>query len=181
MPLIFCNISWMSEYQGHRRVDHPEDHPQRGGSWVLEHGTAHECCNFLPDDKGVVYGYVETWRGRGDEEGYDTQIKIENLGANIEDPFIDNIDVVWIATHENGGRRVVGWYKDARVYRHRQTHDYYPTHQHQRDDVDNYRITAKQENVTLIAENDRELRLGTGKGELCSKVVYEEMNEVAYS
>jgi len=150
----------MREYQGHLRIDQPDDQPQRGGRWVLEHGTAHECCNFLPDDNGIIYGHVETWRG--DEDGYDTQIRIENLGASIDDQYVDNIDVIWMATHENGGRRVVGWYRNARIYRHRQTHDYYPTNQHQRDNVDSFRITAKKENTYLITENNRELRLGSG-------------------
>lgn len=159
MPQLFCNISWMREYQGHLRIDQPDDRPYRGGSWVLEHGTAQECCNFLPDDNGIIYGHVETWR-----DDHDTQIRIEKLGASIDDQYIDNVDVIWIATHEKGGRRVVGWYRNARVYRHRQTHEHYPTNQHKRDKVNSYRITAKKENSYLIPENDRSLKLGSGKG-----------------
>ena len=162
MPLLFCNICWMREYKGHHRMNGPEDQPQRGGRWVLEHGTAHECCNFLPGESGIVYGHVETWRG--DDDGYDTQIRIENLGANSDDPFVDDVDVIWTATHENGGRRVVGWYRNARVFRQRQHHNDYPTEQHERDKVNSYRIRASQENVHLITENRRNLRLGTGRG-----------------
>lgn len=162
MPFLFCNICWMSEYKGHRRVFQPDDQPQRGGRWVTENGTAHECCNFLPDKNGIVYGHVETWKGN--ENGYDTKIKIEKLGANIDDEYIDGISVIWIATHENGGRRVVGWYKNARVYRVRQHHENFPTHQHKRDKLDSYRVVTSEENATLIPENLRSLRLGSGPG-----------------
>lgn len=162
MPYLFCNIAWMNEYQGHRRINQPEDQPQRGGRWVLEHGTAHECCNFLSDEDGNVYGHVETWRG--DEDGYDTQIRIEKLGADIEDAYVEGVDVIWLATHENGGRLVVGWYKNARVYRNRQFFEYYPTHQHQRDNVDSYRIAASVNDVFVITESERKFNLGTGGG-----------------
>ena len=159
MPKLFCHISWMREYKGHHRIDEQIDEPERGGFDDVKHGTAHECCNFLPDENGMVYGHVETWKG--DEDGFDAQIRIENLGANISDPDIDGIDVIWTATHDMGGKRVVGWYRNARVYRERQFHKKgtYPTEQHRRDNVGSYRITANEKNVTLIAENLRYLRL----------------------
>jgi len=170
MPKLFCHISWMWEYKGHHRIDGQTDQPKRGGRYVVENGEAHECCNFLPDENGMVYGHVETSKdGKNGKKGYDAQIKIENLGTNKNDPHIDGVDVIWTATHENGGKRVVGWYGNARVYRVRQYHKEgtYPTEQHRRDRVRSYRITAKQEDVTLIAENERNLILnpnGAKKG-----------------
>ncbi|MEI7869675.1 MAG: HNH endonuclease [Candidatus Methylumidiphilus sp.] len=156
MPKLFCHISWMREYKGHHRIDGQIDQPKRGGFKDVKHGTAHECCNFLPDENGMVYGHVETSKdGKNGKKGYDAQIKIENLGTNKNDPHIDGIDVIWTATHDTGGKRVVGWYKNARVYRERQTHEEYPTVQYETDNVYSYRITAKQEDVTLIAENNR--------------------------
>ena len=161
MPLLFCHIAWMREYKGHHRAGGQEDPPQRGGRYVDEHGEAHECCNFLPGENGVVYGHVETWRGG--EDGFDAQIKIENLGANSDDS-IDGIDVIWTATHQMGGKRVVGWYRNARVYRNRHRHgNRYPTNQHRRDHVDSYRITAAQEDAHLIPENKRNLLLDKAK------------------
>ena len=153
MPKLFCHIAWMREYKGHHRIDGQIDQPERGGRYVVENGEAFECCNFLPDENGMVYGHVETWKG--DEDGFDAQIRIENLGANEGAPHIDGTDVIWTATHDTGGKRVVGWYRNARVYRERQTHKQYPTVQHETDGVNSYRITAKQEDVTLIAENNR--------------------------
>jgi len=160
MPILFCNIAWMREYKGIFRLDQePDDIPQRGGEWVNENSTAGECCNFLTSENGYVYGHVEASRG-----GQDHQVRIENLGANNNDDYVDDVEVIWIATHKNGGRRVVGWYKNAKVYRWRKYHDEYPTEQHEEDDIDNYRIKANQEDVHLIAQNQRKLRIGNGKG-----------------
>lgn len=155
MPLMFCNVSWMREYKGHHRLDGKIDAPQRGGSYVNEHGIAHECCNFLADKDGIVYGHVETIRGEKD-----TKIDIsKNLDAPKNAELVEGIDVVWIATHENGGRRVIGWYKNATIYRERQYYKKFPTKQHKRDSIESYRIVAEQKNVYLIPENERSLRL----------------------
>jgi len=160
MPLLFCNIAWMTNYKGQYDQDgNIFDQPERGGDYVQKNGEAHESCNFLSDSSGLVYGHVETWRGNN-ETGHDTDIKIENLGAIKRDLYIDGIDVIWISTHEEGGRRVVGWYKNARVYRARQFHGAESvTDQHERDNVDSFRIVARQEDVFLIPEDDRSLIL----------------------
>lgn len=164
MPLLFCNIAWMSNYKG--QYDHDGniiDKPERGGEYVQENGEAHESCNFLPDSSGLVYGHVETWRGNN-ETGRDTEIKIENLGASKRDLYIDGIDVIWISTHEKGGKRVVGWYKNARVYRARQSHGAeFATEQHERDNIHTYRIVARYEDVFLINEGERSLILDPNK------------------
>lgn len=159
MPLMFCNVSWMREYKGHHRLDGEMDAPQRGGSYVDQTGKAHECCNFLPDKNGIVYGHVETWKG--DEDGKDTRIDITKLGADKNAQLVDGIDIIWIATHKEGGRRVIGWYKNATVYRERQFHSklQFPTRQHKKDNIKSYRIKARLEDVHLIHENKRDLKL----------------------
>jgi hypothetical protein len=98
----------------------------------------------------------------------DRQIKIENLGVNSSAESMDGIDVVWVATNpEEGGRRVVGWYHKATVYRRRQEFESFPSSQHKKDGVDTYRIYAKSEDATLLPFEERSapaLRLGTGTG-----------------
>jgi hypothetical protein len=89
-------------------------------------------------------------------------------GANAGDESIDGVDVVWIAREpERGGRRVVGWYRNATVYHHRQEFENYPSPQHSKDEIDTYRIRARSEDATLLPLEDRSdprFRLGTGKG-----------------
>ena len=46
-----------------------------------------------------------------------TGIDIGRLGAERSDNCVHPVDVVWTATRPKGGRVVVGWYRDAKVYR----------------------------------------------------------------
>jgi 5-methylcytosine-specific restriction protein A len=123
-------------------------------------GTAHECCNFL-SHQGFVYGHVESIRGEKD-----TKIVIENLGATKKDDCVGMVDVIWTATSKDGGRRVIGWYRNATIFRNRKyfENNSGPTKQHQKDKITNYRIRAKTNDVYLIPENERNLRLGSGTG-----------------
>jgi hypothetical protein len=61
------------------------------------------------------------------------------LGAKPNAPFVDHVDVVWTATDlKKQGRRVVGWYRDARVYRDRVPFPELPSAQHR---LENSRTT----------------------------------------
>jgi hypothetical protein len=154
----------MSRYEG---LDRKPDKIVGGGQYVRQHGKGHEVCNFLPCTDGYVYGHVETIKGNKDR-----QIKVENIGSNSGDAneeSVNGVDVVWIATNpDEGGRRVVGWYRNATVYRQRQD---FPkallTCQHKRDEISSYRIRVAVGDATLLPLEDRSnpaLRLGTGKG-----------------
>src|SRR4051812_46820892 len=113
MPIIVCHVGWMAGYEG--LVGRPDD-IIGGGAWVKKHKNGGETCNFLKCDDDYVYGHVETIKGK-----IDRLISIENLGARPGAPFVDHVDVIWTATDpEKKGRRVVGWYRDARVYRDRE-------------------------------------------------------------
>jgi len=158
MPILVCHIGWMAAYEG--LVGQP-DRIVGGGAWVKKHKDGGETCNFLACDDGQVYGHVETIKKK-----IDRPISIELLGAKPGASFVDHIDVVWTATNPNkGGRWVVGWYRDARVYRERVSFDKTPSPQHRREKhLQNYRITTKAENATLIPFKQRDIRLGRGKG-----------------
>jgi hypothetical protein len=154
-PLFFCNIGWMAHYYGQEgRADRIEG----GGSYVVEHGRGGEVCNFLPADDGYVYGHVETFGKEADKS-----IHLEALGC--KGLSIGGVDVVWTAKHpREGGRRVIGWYRNATIFRARQEFPKYPSKQHRLDQLGSYRIRAKKEDAHLLAEDDRELRLGHGPG-----------------
>jgi len=138
-----------------------------GGQYVKEHGEGHEVCNFLPGTDGYVYGHVETIRN-----GVDRQIELKNIVANAGNAgaeSMNGVDVVWVATHpDEGGRRVVGWYRNATVYRRRQKYEKAVlTRQHKKDEIHSYRIRAKEGDATLLRLEDRSdpaLRLGKGEG-----------------
>lgn len=102
MSILICNVTWLENYTG------PEEVVFGGGSHVEKHKRGNEELNFA-DLNGKYYGYVAT-------QGH--EIKIERLGASSNDDYIDNILVVWVARHpDRTGVKIIGWYKNARLYR----------------------------------------------------------------
>jgi hypothetical protein len=104
-PIIYFNIGWMAAYAGH------SNDPISGGhQYLAEHAFGGEAFNFLPDADGVV---------RGCRPGSNKGLRIERLGAQDKAvSYVDGVTVVWMAREPKGGRTlVVGWYRNARVYR----------------------------------------------------------------
>lgn len=139
MPIIFCNVGWMNRYNG---ID--GDSIERGGKFN-QHSIGHEVCNFS-NNAGILYGYVQP-AGR---------IKVEKLGAGKNDDFASGVTVVWTAGPESGGTVVVGWYKDATVYREAQTIAKQSAIQ-KKNGVNTYRITAPADKAVLLPVEQREL------------------------
>src|SRR5437868_5201445 len=140
--LLFCNIGWMSRYQG---LKGKPDKIVGGGKFVDENKRGAEVCNFLRAEDGYVYGHVETWHGRN-TGAIDREIHLEKFGGGRGDS--DKFDVIWTATDpENRGRKIVGWYKDAEVFRHRQYFDSFPSKQHRKDEVESYRVSVRAKNA----------------------------------
>lgn len=155
--LVFFNIGWMSWYKG---LDKQADKIVGGGKHVDLNGTGHEVCNFLACKDGYVYGHVESISGK-----IDRQIIVENMGGDKKDCSLTGITLVWTATHPTeGGRRIVGWYRNAKIFRMRQQFSKLPSRQHRADDLDSYRVLALAEDAHLLDVDLRELRMPRGKG-----------------
>lgn len=155
--IIFCNIGWMSRYKG---LDKQADKIVGGGSYVRENATGGEVCNFLGCADGNVYGHVETIQGDTDR-----QIHIEKFGALEHDDMLSGITLVWVATHPTEkGRRVVGWYQNATIFRHRQYFDQPPSKQHKKDNIGSYRVRALTKDMCVLDVDERILSMPNGKG-----------------
>lgn len=139
MPLLFCNVGWMKHYNG---ID--GDSIKRGGEYN-QHSIGHEVCNFS-NNAGTLYGYVQPTG----------QIKIERLGAGKKDDSVSGVTVVWTAGPKSGGTVVVGWYKDATVFREAQK-IVKPNAIQKKNNVGNYRVKASTENAVLLPVELREL------------------------
>lgn len=74
--------------------------------------------------------------------------------------------VVWTATDpKRKGRWVVGWYRDARVYRNRENFDGSPSTQHRLEgNKESIRIRTRARNAVLVPLKQRDIPLGRGKG-----------------
>lgn len=119
--IVFLNIGWMEGYCGEE-----DDHIDHGGSFVDETGTGNEDCNFCPfsylpegDEKWqtVMLGSFETKTGNGERANQTHIERIRGCGAMGREPSVDGVTVVWCATAPQGGSCVVGWYKNATVFR----------------------------------------------------------------
>jgi hypothetical protein len=99
-----CNVAWMLEYQGITDTDYPIN----GGKFIEENGYGHEVLNFKKNSK-YVYGYVQARKGT---------INIKRIDEDA-DEYVDHVLVIWRARSAEGSV-VIGWYKDARVYRSEQ-------------------------------------------------------------
>jgi hypothetical protein len=140
MTYFFCNIGWMEFYEGQSS----NDTISGGGSYVKKEGRGHEVCNFLPYRK-KLYGYVQP---SGEH------IDIERLGAEPAADFVDGVTVIWTASHPQGGSVIIGWYKNATIYREYQEFDK-ASSTHAKNGVDGYRISANAESCKLLPIDQR--------------------------
>ena len=135
MPLVLFNITWMNLYRGRT----PDDPGVGGGASEVKY----EVENFLPIG-GWYYGHGQPPTSSG-------VINLKRIDSSVGDGagYLDGVTVVFVATRpEEGGRVVVGWYRNARVWSEgRQRPD--PGH-------DWYFAEAKTKDCTLLGINDRD-------------------------
>jgi hypothetical protein len=105
MKLLYARVGWMSAYRGS-----DTEKPQKGGKYN-ETNIGYEVYNYLGCN-GKYYGFVEP--------GVNNNIHVEKLCSEKKPDFADNVMVVWVSTNPKGGQYIVGWYKNARVYKQSQ-------------------------------------------------------------
>ena len=130
IPMLFCHIAWMREYRGGDK----EDTPEGGGS----HSEKAEKYNYKEFD-GYMYGYAPTSK---------RTFNLERLGARAGEESVPDVTVVWTAIRPRtmgGGRCVVGWYRNATVFRELKDHS----------GRGSYNVMAAEEDCILIPPNQR--------------------------
>ena len=109
--ILVCRTSWMEFY------NNTKGKGVSGHGYIKDGNVPTEATNFKLLN-GFYYGYVP---GAGDMEGKPSRIDITRLGANKNDDKIDDILVVWCATHPDKERTVItGFYPSATVFREAQ-------------------------------------------------------------
>ncbi|WP_288221630.1 hypothetical protein [uncultured Clostridium sp.] len=153
MNILFCNISWMKRYNGITK----DDKPKNGGSYVDENNYANECFNFS-DYNGKCYGFFML--------NGDLNISAHFKGAKRHSKWIHNVLVVWVATNESNNTRIVGWYKNATIYREQQCMKSFINVEKSLY----YNIVADSKDCYLLSEEDRTFEIerasksGQGRG-----------------
>ncbi len=146
--VLFARIGYMEYYQGLSTMERPVN----GGSYN-ENKCGHEAFNFSRETDGFCYGYVQPPGGK--------QISIERIDPKCKNQdYVENVLVVWIATKPKelgGGQCVIGWFKNARVYRCFQP----ISEKINRSPLDNFHfnIRCKSENAVLLPQRKRNLEI----------------------
>ena len=154
MKMLFCNIGWMDLYDGiyGDRI--------YGGGAFNKKNIGHEVCNFSRAH-GCVYGYV---RPPGKEKKGGKEIGIKRLGVGKEAKSISGVTVVWTALRKDVGPVVVGWYRNATVYRKLQPMPE-NAERHKKNGLMSYRITASFNDATLLPPSERNCKIPRAKDE----------------
>lgn len=162
MKILYIRNGWMSSYNGLLN-----DNLQGGGSYNNEH-IGHEIYNFASYD-GQYYGYVQPVRG--------TTINIDRIDEKNSGEYVDNVLVVHIATRPNYGQVIVGWYKEARVYKNYQKVDKNVLDK-RNFKFDEYSIYSTDATLILPVE-ERKFKIGKTDGLGQSNVFYgnDDINE----
>lgn len=106
--LLYINVPWMKRYEG---AVEGEDEPKGKFRYTREHPMNDHCQFNFRIVAGKVYGHVPG----------STNPDLRKLGGSRSDSSIDGVLVVWIATDpDSGGRVIMGWYKNAIVWKERQ-------------------------------------------------------------
>lgn len=157
--IIFFNVAWMRSYTGLRN-----DTAIGGGAYIKKNKWGHEIFNFSPL-KGQVFGYVAA---QGD-------INIDRLGADSSDDFIEGVTVVWTATRPTGGNVIIGWYKNATLYRSMQNQP-----RAFRNSKILYSVVCPQKKATLLTEDERIFEIPRGKGGFGQRNIWYAFNNKKY-
>ncbi|MHB1493863.1 MAG: protein NO VEIN domain-containing protein [Acidithiobacillus sp.] len=158
MNIILCRTGWMNYYRGF--LDN--DQLINGGRYVDTNKTGHEIFNFNSVNN-MFYGNVQTT--------HDGSIKLQRISARLGVNAVaaENVLVIWCATAPRGGTVVVGWYKNAEVFRDYQVlpssadfADYYA------NDITAYRISARSDGVALLDPRFRNFEIPRSGGNNCT-------------
>ncbi|MDB5541249.1 MAG: hypothetical protein JWQ89_2976 [Devosia sp.] len=140
--IIVFHTAWMDKYDGDRA-----SLSAGGFKFAVEHGYGHEMYNFRDID-GQYYGYVPPTGTLHFEDHFPVPKKTEVL---------EGVTVVWTAPHpEQGGRAVVGIWRDAKVYRYDQEPTGAPARRRKiGTEIAGYRCTAEAANCVLLPPDAR--------------------------
>lgn len=145
--IVFLNTGWMDFYKGIK-----DDPITGGGKHVNNEGWGGEMFNFKPFENRL-YGYVQPKIDRKYQNP--SKIKLEKISGLKTDERISDVTVVWTATNpNNGGTYIVGWYKNATVYRYAQTAPKNSKRKYRNKTLGFY-VTAKVKDSTLLPVDER--------------------------
>lgn len=141
--VLFARIGWMTYYSGSQAGD---ERPLGGGDYCST-DIGHEVCNFR-DVGGKLFGYYQP----------NADTNLQRIDPTAPDgSSLDKVLVVFVARHRQRGQVIVGWYRNATVFReHRKNlqkglKGYF------------YNILASTKDAVLLPDNKRKYPVPHGK------------------
>ncbi|HJW42631.1 MAG TPA: DUF3883 domain-containing protein [Rhizomicrobium sp.] len=148
--IIVFHTAWMAQYDGDRG-----SLSAGGFKFAAEHGYGHEMYNFR-NIGGRYYGYVPPTG----------TLHFENhFAVPRRTDVLEGVTVVWTAPHpEQGGRAVVGIWRDATVYRNDQESHGKLVHRRKiGKEIAGYRCVAETKNCILLQPDARPIFVSQGQ------------------
>lgn len=150
--MIFFNVGWMDFYEGLKKGDTLKN----GGLHNESYKWGGEIMNFEPFEN-QMYGYVQP-KVSENQAYHGSTIRIERLDPDAEDS-ISEVLVIWTATDpDHGGTYVIGWYKNATIFRSWQKDPKGSNRKYKRNNLGFFTTTAEK-NCTLLPRYARTLQV----------------------
>ena len=152
--VVFARIGYMHYYSGSQTGD---EKPKHGGAYNVK-GIGHELYNFKSINEHL-FGYFQPYEPPEDSDNPVT-VNLERIDPkNDGNNNTDNVLVIFVSKKKDEGQVIIGWYKNARLYREYQLSEKYML----RDEY-HYNIKAEVKNSVLLPENFRKCKIPTGRG-----------------
>jgi hypothetical protein len=145
--ILFARVGWMRFYNG----PIPDDERPIGGGGYNKSKIGHELYNFRSTDE-KLFGYFQP--SRFTYAVNLQRIDPEAIGKNI----LSNVLVVFVAPREGFGQVIVGWYRDAKVFRK------HVRHSPGKPKKFGHFCSAENKNCILLPDGSRDFILPRGKG-----------------
>jgi hypothetical protein len=153
--VLFARIGYMKYYAGSQASD---NRPVGGGKYNKDH-VGHEIYNFKIVDNKVKGYFQASWKKGMKIEDIRLDLKKIDPKYDNQNDYIDDVLVIFLSSvpHANG-QCIIGWYKNARVYR-----NYQQSNLADSRDGFNYNLECAATDAFLLPEKLR-LHQIAGKG-----------------
>ncbi len=152
--VLFTRIGYMHYYSGSQKGD---EKPKHGGSYNIE-GIGHEIYNFKKV-KRHLYGYFQPYEPPEDSDKPVT-VNLERIDPRVlDDNNVNDVLVIFVSKSDDYGQVVIGWYKNAVVYR-----EYQPSGRGLLREGYRFNLKAYIGKSVLLPQNYRKYTIPTSKG-----------------
>jgi hypothetical protein len=152
---LFVRVGWMRWYRGPQ----PDDLKPIGGGRHNVRSIGHEVFNFLAIDGRVRAHCLPVLRPHERAQKSPPSVRLERIQSGYSGDALGGVLAVFVATHPKlGSQRIIGWYRNATVYRHERL-----STAKERNSFP-YSIETLAQEAVLVPEARRSFIIPRGKG-----------------